>query len=74
MRFRSPTLCVTICKPVLERSACTMSLRSKRILLVMAKQAGAAAAAAMLEIRRESASATMLDVTGTNTRLHVTPI
>ncbi len=30
MRSRSPTLCVTICKPVLERSACTWGQRIRQ--------------------------------------------
>jgi hypothetical protein len=60
MRSKSPTLCVMIRRPGLERRACTCGQRIwRRALLAMAAQTLAAAAA-----RRDSASAMTFDVPG----------
>jgi hypothetical protein len=74
MRSRSPTFCVMMHSPGLEQRACTwgqriwrrdISLRSRGDLSAMAAQTRAVPAAATA--RRESSSATTLDVPGTYT-------
>ncbi len=74
MRSRSPTFCVMMHSPGLERRACTcgqriwrrvISLRSRGDLSAMAAQTRAVPAVAAA--RRDSASATTLDLPGTYT-------
>jgi hypothetical protein len=74
MRSRLPTFCVMMHSPGLERRACTwgqriwrraISLRSRGDLSAMAAQTQAFPAAATA--RRDSSSATTLDVPGTYT-------